>query len=379
MECALLSHSQSGGWSEHGFPPLDSNRTLILVFGASSYIDDQAPLKQLRAAYPKSTLVGCSSAGEIQNDRLIDESLVVAAVRFDAAQVRAASASVESAAESFDAGRSVARELAGPGLRGVLVYSDGLRVNGSELVRGLSDSLPDGVVLSGGLAADGDRFERTWTFDGDECRPGRVCAVGLYGESLRIGQGSQGGWDIFGPERIVTRSSGAVLYEVDGRPALDLYKEYLGDRANGLPAAGLLFPLALRSNRDDESWLVRTILGVDEQERSMTFAGDIPQGATAQLMRANFDRLIAGAANSALETRTEGDTGPCLSIAVSCVGRRLVLGERIEEELEATLDELPEQTQQLGFYSYGEISTRFTGCSDLHNQTMTLTTITEQS
>ena len=119
-------------------------------------------------------------------------------------------------------------------------------------------------------------------------------------------------------------------------------------------------------------------LAVDEKTQSLTFAGDVPEGATAQLMRATLDRLVEGAASSALETRSDGDDGPCLSIAVSCVGRRLVLGERVEDELEAVLDSLPENAQQVGFYSYGEISTHFSGCTDLHNQTMTLTTISER-
>jgi hypothetical protein len=195
---------------------------------------------------------------------------------------------------------------------------------------------------------------------------------------VRIGHGSKGGWDIFGLERRVSRSEGNILYELDGKPALQLYKEYLGDLASGLPATALRFPLALRAHAADEKRIVRTILSVDEWNQSMTFAGDIPAGSLAQLMRANFDRLIEGASQAALMTRRHSVTSPPLSIAISCVGRRLVLGEQAEEELEAALEMLPEGTQQVGFYSYGEISPYASGHCDLHNQTMTLTTIAEE-
>ena len=207
---------------------------------------------------------------------------------------------------------------------------------------------------------------------------GAIVAVGLFGESVIVGHGSQGGWDMFGPHRMVTKSQSNVLYELDGEPALALYKKYLGERASGLPATGLLFPLAVYPSQGDGKALVRTILAVDEEKQSITFAGDIPQGAKVQFMKANFDRLVEGALNAARVTREKTSAGEqMLSIAISCVGRRLVLGERSEEETEATLEVLPKGTRQIGFYSYGEISPYATGHCDLHNQTMTLTTISE--
>ena len=209
-----------------------------------------------------------------------------------------------------------------------------------------------------------------------EC--GVITAVGFYGKRLRITHGSRGGWDAFGPERRVTRAEGNVLYELDGKPALVLYKDYLGERASGLPATALLFPLAIRQDTADARPLVRTILAVDETNQSMTFAGDIPVGYMAQLMRANFDRLVSGAslaADQAGQNATAG--GPVLAVAFSCVGRRLVLGERVEEETEITLEHLPAGAKQVGFYSYGEISPYAAGSCELHNQTMTLTTFSE--
>jgi hypothetical protein len=368
---------QTKGWTGP-LSGMDSPRTLVVAFGWSGLIDNPAPLAAMREAFPGSHLVGCSTAGEIHGTCLHDDSISAAAIRFSATDLATVSAPVRSPEDSARAGELIAEQLRRPGLRAVLVLSDGLRVNGSSLVRGLASALPQGTVITGGLAGDGPRFKRTWILRNGEPCEGFVTAVGFYGARVRIGHGSQGGWDVFGPERTVTRSQGNVLFELDGKPALPLYKHYLGDRAKELPASALLFPLSLRRDRSDSNCLVRTILAVDEKAQSMTFAGDIPTGSLAQLMRANFDRLIEGASQSALMTRTSGiAAGPCLSIAVSCVGRRLVLGERTEEELERAAELLPPGSEQVGFYSYGEISPFASGGCDLHNQTMTLTTIAE--
>lgn len=378
MQLATLSYSAADGWSDD-LPALDSDRTLVIAFAAPEFGADPRPFDDLARAFPNSRVVGCSTAGEIIGTDLRDGSVVVAAARFDASTLRTASAAVRSSDDSFAAGEDIARRLSDPGLRGVLVLSDGLGVNGSELVRGLNSVLPPSVVITGGLAADGDRFGATWVLDEGRPATGVVRGIGLYGDALRLGHGSMGGWDIFGPERTITRSRANVLHELDGRPALDLYKSYLGELSGGLPATGLLFPLAIRpaGSRPDDPSLVRTILAVDEDERSMTFAGDMPEGARAQLMRANVDRLIEGAADAALRVERDDSTGPTLALGISCVGRRLVLGERTQEEIEATVECLPDGVQQIGFYSYGEISPHASGLCELHNQTMTLTTIRE--
>lgn len=376
MQLATFSYRADAGWSVPQFPALDSPDTLVLVFGAPRFADDRRALDDLRRAYPRSHIAGCSTAGEIHGTQVEDDSLSVAVMHLEKGHLRSARSPIDDASCSFDAGAEIAKSLLGDDLRGVFVLSDGLKVNGSELVRGLTSSLPRDVAITGGLAGDGPRFQRTWTLDDGVPSSGSVTAIGLYGRDLHVGHGSNGGWDLFGPERRVTRSSGNVLYELDGRPALELYKEYLGERAAGLPATALLFPLALRRAREDGDTVVRTVLAVDEAAQSMTFAGDVPQGATAQLMRANFDRLVDGAHDAAAMVDTAGG-GDVLAVAISCVGRRLVLGERAEEEVEATLGVLPECARQVGFYSYGEISPLSNGSCDLHNQTMTLTTVRE--
>jgi hypothetical protein len=295
--------------------------------------------------------------------------------RFARTRIQFASAAVIDT-NSHAVGATLARQLNEPDLKSILILSDGLLVNGSELANGLLANLPSHVIVTGGLAGDGAHFQKTWTLvDGMPCT-GMVTAVGFYGDAVKIGYASKGGWDLFGPERNITKSNANIVYEIDNRPALALYKEYLGELAAGLPATGLLFPLALKT-KDNEEPLVRTLLAVDESAQSLIFAGDMPEGTVTQLMRTNLDRLIEGAANAAMQTAQQISSSEHLMIAVSCVGRKLILKERIDEETEATLDALPSNTKQIGFYSYGELSPTGALVCRLHNQTMTLTLISE--
>lgn len=369
---------QNDQWSSGHFPSLDSEHTLVLAFFSPRFGLESRALAELRQMYPRAQMMGCSTAGEILGTEILDDSIVVSIIQFERTELRTAYATVGCAEDSAAAGAALAKELADARLRAVFVVSDGTRVNGSHLVEGLNSGLSADVVVTGGLAGDGTAFGKTWVLENGVPRDGIVAAVGFYGEHVRVGHGSKGGWDIFGPERVITRSRDHVLYELDGRPALDLYKEYLGERATELPASALLFPLSIRAGRQDGNRVVRTVLAVDEGEKNLTFAGNVPTGHLAQLMRANFDRLIDGAAGAAAELRSAlTSSGPTLCIAVTCVGRRLVLGERAEEEVEAVIEGMTQQTQQIGFYSYGELSPYTNGRCDLHNQTMTLTAIGE--
>jgi len=376
MKLSTLRYSASKGW-EAPFPALDSQQTLVIVFGSPKFLGEPDRVQELTQAYPASHIIGCSTAGEILGTEITDDSLVVAITRFDATTLTSIAVPIREAGDSFQVGVDIARKLSDPQLKGVMVLSEGVIINGTQLIGGLNSVLPPSVVVTGGLVGDGPRFERTWIIKDGKPQSGFVSAVGLYGDNVRIGHGSQGGWDIFGKEYWITKSKDNILYEIDNKPALLLYKEYLKDRAKELPASALLFPLALRANADDEKQIVRTILGVDEANQSITFAGDMPEGYLAQFMSANFDRLIQGAAEAALMTHVNTYQTATLIVAISCVGRRLVLKERTKEELDVVFNVLPRFVKQIGFYSYGEISPYGTGVCELHNQTMTLTTISE--
>jgi hypothetical protein len=385
MKVETMYYTLESGWSNASFPDMDSDNTLILLFCAPTYINNPKPIEQFATLYPKSTIIGCSGAGEIIGSNVFDNSISAAIICFEKTKIKVIKQAIETADDSFKTGESLSKQLNKDSLRGIFVLSEGLNINGSELVKGLAAGIHNNknIVITGGLAGDGSRFKQTWVISQDKIYTNTIVALGLYGEHIQIGHAARGGWDIFGPERYITRSKNNILYELNEQPALELYKKYLGDRAFELPASGLLFPLAIRKNSNDHNSVVRTILAIDEKEQSLIFAGDVPRGYLAQLMRANFDRLIVSASeagssaiNSILSSG-KANQSPVISIAISCVGRKLILGERTEEETEAVLDSLPPGSKQVGFYSYGEISPYIDGACDLHNETMTLTILYE--
>lgn len=374
-------HTESFGWNTptdfdaEDLPLIDSAQ-LVLLFCSGDITERWQPvLATLAEQYTDALIVGCSSAGEIHDVTVRDGALVGTAIRFADTQVRGALAETREG-DTRAAAQQLSTALSGDALRYVMVFSDGLAVNGSELAAALHAGLPDGVLISGGLAGDGADFNETYVIYDGRLHSGAVAAVGFYGERLSIGHGSLGGWDPFGPTRTVTRSAGNVLYELDNQSALDLYKAYLGDYAAELPASGLLFPLSVSLPGGEES-VVRTLLAIDEQDGSMTFAGDLPSGARAKLMKANFDRLVDGAMNAAQQALARAGGASSLALLVSCVGRKMVLGDRIEEEVDAVRDVLGDAVRLIGFYSYGELSPVVSGNCELHNQTMTITTLSE--
>lgn len=374
MRVEQCTYSPASGWS--GAADMQTGNALILVFGGVDLIARPDTFSMLRDRYPSGILILVSTAGEIAGDQVRDESLVCTAISFDATPFRVLSADAASFANSRDCGLFIGTELSDDRLRHILLLSEGTLTNGDQLVGGLKETTPSQVLITGGLAADAGRFEQTYVGIDEPARPGRIAAIGFYGDQLEVAHGSRGGWDPFGPLRRVSRSSGNVLHELDGTNALDLYKTYLGERAAELPGSALLFPLCIV---DGENLVVRTILNIDEESGSMTFAGDIPQGARVQFMMANFDRLIDGAAGAAEDTaRRLRQQEPDLVLMVSCVGRKIVLGPRIDEEVESVVEVFGTHPVYCGFYSNGEISpvVEGVGCS-LHNQTMTITTYRE--
>lgn len=368
------------GWrSLNNTEALTAKSDLVFAFGGTSIFKEGKLLEEVAEMYPGAIVAGCTTAGEIQDIDVTDDTLVVTAIAFEKTRVAFKCMQIDEVENSRAVGKQLAESLDSAGLKHVFVLSDGLTVNGSELAKGLSESVPEGVTVTGGLSGDEGRFQETYVMCNGVPEQNCVSIVGFYGDDLKIGFGSLGGWDSFGTERVITRSKGSILYEMDGQSALGLYKKYLGEQANDLPASGLLFPLAVRPTQGGDA-VVRTILAVDEKEQSMTFAGDVPEGQYARLMKANFNRLIDGASMAALSSAVPfGSDSPELAILISCVGRKMVLKQRIEEEVEAVREVLGDGTALTGFYSYGEISPLLpdTICR-LHNQTMTITTFSEK-
>lgn len=349
---------------------------LLLAFGSTETLHGSLAQDLLINSRAEVNLF-CSTSGHFVDPHITDDGLSITSIEFEKTTIRAAKEKIKTATESADVGRRLAEQIKSPNLRHVLIFSDGLKVNGTALANGLTSVLGEHVVISGGLAGDGSRFKETLIGFNEAPNSGNVAVIGLYGDALESAAASMGGWDSFGPSRKITKAKSNVLWELDNKPALQVYKEYLGKHAAELPASALLFPLSL-SVENKKHKVVRTILSIDEQTGAMTFAGDLPVGAEVQLMKSNIDKLVAGAEGAAQRCELSGP--PEFALLVSCVGRRLVMGQRTEEEIEAVQQAIQTQSFPLtGFYSYGELSPqgKLERC-DLHNQTMTVTMLREK-
>lgn len=352
---------------------------LVVIFGSVGRMTDPALLPLLNQVLAGVPQVGCTTSGEISAAGVADDSLVITAVHFKSPDIRIANVACSGMGDSATAGQRLAAALAADDLRSMLVLGQGVNINGSALIAGITKGVGPKVILTGGLAGDGGKFQHTWTYCNGELSDRNIVGVGFYGDRIHVGHGSFGGWQPFGATRCVTRSDANVLYELDGEPALAIYKRYLGEYARELPASGLLFPFAMLGEDYGETGLIRTILGVNEQDGSMTLAGDIVQGGYLRLMTASTDALVDGAESAAeAAQRMLKKQSPCLAILVSCVGRKLVMGGRVDEEVEAVGDVFGKTALLTGFYSNGEISPYVKSpVCQLHNQTMTITCISD--
>jgi hypothetical protein len=355
---------------------------IVTVFAAPAYFKDKSIVADISAQLPGVNVMGCSSAGEVSADGVSDDGFSILAMHFDQTDIKFSEAAIPTLANSRASGQSIGKQLNAENLRGIFVLCPGVEVSGSELVRGITDIVGAQVTITGGLAGDGQNFANTYTILNGDIFPNHAVAFGLYGDKVRIGSGSRGGWKPFGPVRRVTKAEGNVLYELDGKPALRLYKEYLGEKAKELPASGFLYPFSIiREDDMKEIGLIRTVHYIDHDAESMALAGDLPQGSLVRLMHSDTDSLVNGARDAAREaTQVEITTGVGSSAAflISCIGRRIIMGNDVEEEIESAIEALGGSACVAGFYSYGEICPfAETGCAELHNQTMTVTHISE--
>jgi len=358
------------------------NVDIVFLFGVAKEIRENLYFDGIRELYPNAILVGGSSAGTIYRDEIFDSGVVASALQLEKSRVKLAVATLEDISKSFEIGKNIVQQLMDEDLKHIVVLSDTININGSEFVKGLNSETDSKIPISGGILAEETRnFSHAYVIADRPAKKLLAIGIGFYGD-IDTFYGSDSGWDDFGIERVITKSSGNIVYEIDGKPALDLYKKYLGDFQKDLPVGGLRFPLNVWEDGDIENSkpVIRTLMAINEEEKSLTFVGDVPEGAMARLMKTNIDGLIDGSENAIKMTGFQPSNIPSYCLAVSCIGRRLVLNQLTEEELSVLLEHVGDEVEITGFYSYGEIapfSKELKNCR-FHNQTMTLTLIQEK-
>lgn len=379
MKIVQLKKNKGGSWvylSEN----ITLKKPLVLVFGSRFMLDNDTIYSEIKNLFTDAHIVFGSTSGNIISNLVEDESITITAIEFEKSTFLIKTVNVlttNSKKDSFKTGNDLIQKLPQEGLKHVFVVSEGSFINGSQLTKGMNSATNNNLLITGALCGDGARFEKTITSYNETPKTGEIIAIGFYGESLEVSFSINGGWTPFGPERTVTKSKDNMLYELDGQPALDLYKKYLGDKSKELPGAALLYPLNVTSKEEDHA-IVRTILNINEAENSMILAGDILEGSKVQLMMTNVDNIVNASELAAKEASESRKNKSEVAILVSCIGRKLVLDQRTEEEVEEAIEVIGKETTICGLYSYGEIAPFYkeNNCQ-LHNQTMTITLISE--
>lgn len=361
----------------NGNTSLGNKAQCVMVFGCRQLIEDNSVFDDIREIYPSAYIMGCSTAGEIQDNYITDGRLNLTAVHFEKSQAVFGKVEISNDCNFYELGEKLASSIDRTDLKHIFLLTDGVNMNGSKLVEGIKSTIGSDIPITGGLAGDGLDFAKTAVIANDYAQDKIIVFAAFYGK-IKSGCASFGGWDTFGIERVVTKSKDNILYEIDNKPALDIYREYLGEKAKGLPASGLRFPMSFRYKNSQDSF-VRTMLDIDEKSNSMIFRADIPEGALCKLMKSNTYNLI-----DAAKTVTERSLKmlSCkkteLAVVVSCVGRKALLKQRTDEEIENVREILGKDTVITGYYSYGEIGpARENAKCEMHNQTMTVTLFSE--
>lgn len=349
---------------------------LVILFAAARYAV-QALLDGIYSRLPETCqLVGCSSYAQINSEEGLVDSVTALGLRLGG--LSAHTALVEDAVtDCRAAGQALGQKLlaAAPSL--VIVLPDGLHVNSTRLLLGMQDILGRSCPIIGGEASDSGDFTRTYQFIGRRVLSGGAVAVALRGPLL-LQTAARSGWVPVGKTHVVTRvERGNIILTIDDRPALELYKQYLGPRALEMPAISPDFPIGLVSDTatgqkvpDGEILLLRAINGMDEARQAIILSGECPEGAEIRMTRAGKQDVIGGAdqaGRQALSALSE----PSLAFIFDCMARKVVLGARYKEELHATFSALGPRVPKIGFYCFGELSP-VQGVTMHHHETFTM-------
>jgi hypothetical protein len=323
-----------------------------------------------RSLPPEVVLVGCSSYAEIDSAEALTRSVTLLGCRSASCKAQAASLPADGRSPR-ELGRALGAQLAPFSPRLLLLFPDVLTVNATQLLRGVQEVFGSEFPIIGGAPADSGAFQRTHLLCGRTLQTSGVVALALRGP-LHISTAARSGYLPISIARTATRvEAGNVLLELDGRPALDVYREFLGPRAGEMPAVSVEFPLGIvQEGREAAPALTSAIFKVDEARRALILGGDIPAGGQLRILSAARTEVLAGA-KAATELACRGLPNPDVALLFNCMSRKVSLGPRYKDEYAGALSLLPAELPKVGFYTFGELSPMH-GVTEHHESTYTL-------
>jgi len=358
----------------------------VLTFATVGY-DQQDLLKAVREATGGAPLCGCSAEGVIAGGEADESNFAVAVMAISSDQLRFSHGMVTGLKEDpAQAGRAIAEAIqpkVSSDTLALFLFPDGITVNFDRLLAGLEGQLNlDRLLpLVGGTAGDNLVMERTYQYYNDQVVSDGVAWALLSG-------GAQIAWAVnhacvpVGVEYKVTRCEGNVIYEIDGKPALEVLKDYLTeDEIEDWARAVLTFQFGFKvpgHMQDYDEYVIRGMLGgKDDATGSVTIPTEVSEGTGIWLTRRDYEKLVNGVERAAEEIKAQlGEDPARLVFQFDCAGRgKIFLREQQKLGLLETLrGQIGPDVPWLGFYTFGEIAP-VGEHNHFHNYTVVFTVI----
>ncbi len=361
-------------WTALESKPINEKRLLVLC--AFDRLGEQQPdYATLREKFPNAEIVIFSTSGHFISSKIHDNEPVVSALELETSSFEVKNYTNADYETNLAMGNAIGNDVRNS-VKGVCIISDGGMVNGTRLIHGINSKINCEVPIFGGMAGDSTRFKKTLVGLNSDPKSGEVVAITFYGDSLEIKSNCDSGWNSLGLEFKITSSVENKLFELNHKNAYDVLYEFLApDNQEDFAKTTLYYPFLLVE--DGIGNVIRTPILVDHENKSLTYAGDMPEGAIVKLMKSGTMQLLDSTVDVAKYCVSENQK-PSFIFATSCVGRRVVLDDMANEEFTELQSVFGTESHYFGFYSYGEFSR--TGVEEnckLHNQTLAVAVITE--
>jgi len=354
---------------------------LIIVFSTVAY-DQEKMLEGVRSVSKEIPLAGCSDFGEITTEGPVSKHVAVMALNTpDIEWTIGIGKGTDK--DSFEAGKEAAEEIkkkAKAPLSLFTMFLDGLAENGAAAVRGVQEVFGKNFPIMGGSAGDDFLFQKTYQYYNDQVLTNAMVGIGLSGK-FSFGVGVRHGWEPIGLPMKVTKAVGGKLIEVNNRPALSIYEDYFGKKAEELikePIARMAYTYPLGMSVEGSPELLIRDVVIANEKGEITCAAEIPEGSEIRLMLGDYEKAIQAAKEAAENALAQlKGTKPKAIFVFNCVARYKLLGARIGEEIAAIQNVLGKEVPLIGFYTYGE-QAPLAGIlgpecfSVFHNETMAL-------